>query len=92
MSQSVIIEGLEFYGVVDLLCRLVVDEWLELKFPSPEMGQDMLSAVQTLRSMWSHLLEMKLQASQCESSHIPVVKQLFIILWDSFEEKILLTG
>ena len=59
----------DFYGVVDLLCRLVVDEWLELKFPSPETGQDMLSAVQTLRSMWSHLLEMKLQASQCESSH-----------------------
>ena len=48
------------------LYRLVVDEWLELKFPSPETGQDMLSAVQTLRSMWSHLLEMKLQASQCE--------------------------
>ena len=46
--------------------RLVVDEWLELKFPSAETGQDMLAAVQTLRSMWSHLLEMKLQASQCE--------------------------
>ena len=59
--------------MVDLLCRLVVDEWLELKFPSPETGQDVLSAVQTLRSMWSHLLEMKLQASQCESTFLHII-------------------
>ena len=47
-----------------LLLRLVVDEWLELKFPSSESGQQMFSAVQTLRSTWTHLLEMKLQRSQ----------------------------
>ena len=49
---------------VHSVCRLVVDEWLELKFPSSESGQQMLSAVQTLRSTWTHLLEMKLQRSQ----------------------------
>ena len=47
--------------------RLVVDEWLELTFPSSETGQEVLSAVQTLRSMWSHLLEMKLQASESKN-------------------------
>ena len=46
------------------VCRLVVDEWLELKFPDSERGQSVLSAVQTLRSTWTHLLEMKLQPSQ----------------------------
>ena len=46
------------------VCRLVVDEWLELKFPDSERGQLVLSAVQTLRSTWTHLLEMKLQPSQ----------------------------
>ena len=44
----------------------MVDEWLELKFPSSEKGQEVLSAIQTMRSMWSHLLEIKLQASQCK--------------------------
>ena len=63
--------------------RLVVDEWLELKFPSPETGQGVLSAVQTLRSMWSHLLEMKLQASQCENTNMYTsIKELVTILWD----------
>lgn len=47
--------------------RLVVDEWLELKFPSSETGQEVLSGIQTLRSMWSHLLEMKLQMSEGEA-------------------------
>ena len=46
--------------------RLVVDEWLELKFPSSETGQEVIAAVQTLRSMWTHLLELKLKASQCK--------------------------
>ena len=45
-------------------CRLVVDEWLELKFPDSDVGQKVLSVVQTLRSTWIQLLEMKLQASQ----------------------------
>lgn len=40
--------------------RLVADGWLELKFTSPELGQSVLSDIQTLRSTWSLLLEKKL--------------------------------
>ena len=73
---KIFVKDNEFYCVHGPLYiyvyRLVVDEWLELKFPSPETGQGVLSAVQTLRSMWSHLLEMKLQASQCESSNTSI--------------------
>ena len=56
--------GLLFFFLFD---RLVVDEWLELTFPSSETGQEVLSAVQTLRTMWSHLLEIKLRASESKN-------------------------
>ncbi len=45
-------------------CRLVVDGWLELKLESSEAGQQVLAALQTLRTTWTHLLEMKLEASK----------------------------
>jgi hypothetical protein len=44
--------------------RLVVDEWLELKFSDTESGQRVVSSIQTLRNTWSSVLEAKLQASQ----------------------------
>lgn len=47
--------------------RLVVDEWLELKFPDGDTGQKVLSVVQTLRSTWTHLLELKLQLHESRS-------------------------
>jgi hypothetical protein len=44
--------------------RLVVDGWLEVKLQSSETGQQVLTALQTLRNTWSHLLELKLEASK----------------------------
>lgn len=44
--------------------RLVVDGWLEVKLESSEVGQQVLAALQTLRNTWTHLLELKLEASK----------------------------
>lgn len=44
------------------LFRLVVDEWFEIKFEKASLGQDAVSVVQTLRTTWSYILEMKLAA------------------------------
>lgn len=41
--------------------RLVVDEWLEIAFNDESSGQEVMTIVQTLRSMWSHILELKLE-------------------------------
>ena len=46
--------------------RLVVDEWLELKFSEPGSGEQVISAIQILRNTWTNVLEAKLQASQSE--------------------------
>lgn len=46
------------------MIRLVVDGWLEVKLQSSEIGQQVLAALQTLRNTWSHLLELKLEASK----------------------------
>ena len=43
-----------------------MDGWIEVKIKESEMGQEILGAVQTLRSMWAHLLEMKLEASKSQ--------------------------
>ena len=44
--------------------RLVVDGWLEVKLQDSEVGQQVLAALQTLRNTWTHLLELKLEASK----------------------------
>ena len=35
-----------------------------MKLPNSEVGQEVLAAVQTLRNTWTHLLELKLEASK----------------------------
>ena len=47
--------------------RLVVDEWLELKFSDAASGQQVVSSIQTLRNTWTKMLETKLEASQSKS-------------------------
>ncbi|XP_064390174.1 probable ATP-dependent RNA helicase DHX34 isoform X2 [Halichondria panicea] len=44
--------------------RLIADSWLELKFPSAEVGERVMGVVQTLRATWAELLDTKLTASQ----------------------------
>ena len=41
-----------------------MDGWLEVKLQAGEEGQQVLAALQTLRNTWSHLLELKLEASK----------------------------
>ena len=55
-------------ALVVLLGRLVIDGWLELTFVSSEVGQQVVAALQTLRNTWTHLLELKLEASKSRSS------------------------
>ncbi|CAI7996256.1 Probable ATP-dependent RNA helicase DHX34 [Geodia barretti] len=43
--------------------RLVVEEWLELKFVEASSGQQVVSCIQTLRNTWSSMLEAKLESS-----------------------------
>ncbi len=50
--------------------RLVTDSWLELKFPSAEVGESVVAVVQTLRATWTELLETKLTASHSNTAHI----------------------
>ena len=46
--------------------RLVVEEWLELKFLEASSGQQVVSCIQTLRNTWSSMLEAKLESSMSE--------------------------
>lgn len=55
------------------LFRLVVDEWFEIKFEKASLGQDAVSVVQTLRTTWSYILEMKLAAHQSKLINHPII-------------------
>jgi hypothetical protein len=56
--------------------RLVFDAWLEVRFPDPEQGQNVLLTAFKLRSMWQELLTSKLLDDQDEDKQLKLETKL----------------
>lgn len=52
------------YGrLIVFACRLLCDEWLEIKFQCPDMAHMLVSSVIQLRSTWESLLKVRLEGT-----------------------------
>ena len=57
----------KFHLCCCLLCRLLCDGWMEIKFHEQESAEHMVSSVIQLRTTWQNLLKVRLQGqyTQC---------------------------